>query len=135
MPKRFDGEACVLCHVRASSPTGEHVWPLWLLRRFPPKKGYTWWIRGKPLLNRDGQPRQQESVDKVKLPVCSRCNGILARRFEQPAKPLIRSLLDRDGDVVLGGSRAMVVARWLELPRFRGHVGYAAGAGDRCCCS
>jgi hypothetical protein len=26
-------------------------------------------------------------------------------------------------------------SRRLELPRFRGHVGYAAGAGDGCWCS
>jgi hypothetical protein len=25
--------------------------------------------------------------------------------------------------------------RYLELPRCRGRVGYAAGAGDGCCCS
>jgi hypothetical protein len=112
MPKQFEDETCVLCHMRASSPTGEHVWPLWLLSRFPPRKGHTWWMNGKQLLNRDNQPRQQESVDKVKLPACRVCNGILARRFELPAKPLIRSLLDRDGDVVFSSSRAMAVALW-----------------------
>jgi hypothetical protein len=62
MPKQFEGKTCVLCQVRPSSPTGEHVWPLWLLKAFPPGKGYTWWIDGEQLLNRDGQPRQQESV-------------------------------------------------------------------------
>jgi hypothetical protein len=112
MPQQFEGKTCVLCRVRTSSPTGEHVWPLWLLKEFPPKKGYTWWINGKQLLNRDDQPRKQESVDKVKLPVCSVCNAILGRRFEQPAKPLIRSLLHRDGNVVFRGTRAMVVAQW-----------------------
>jgi len=85
-------------------------------KAFPPGKGYIWWINGEQLLNRDGQPREQEAVDKVKLPVCIDCNSILARRFEQPAKPLIRSLLDRDGNrdgnVVLSGSHAMAVACW-----------------------
>jgi hypothetical protein len=112
MPKQFEGKTCVLCQVRASSPTGEHVWPLWLLKEFPPGKGYTWWINGEQLLNRDGQPREQEAVDKVKLPVCIECNSILGRRFEQPAKPRIRSLLDRDGNVVFRGTHAMVVALW-----------------------
>ena len=112
MPKQFEGKTCVLCQVRASSRTGEHVWPLWLLKAFPPGRGYTWWINGEQLLNRDGQPRKQEAVDKVKLPVCSACNSILSRRFEQPAKPLIRSLMDRDGNVVLSGPHAMDVARW-----------------------
>ena len=70
MPKQFEGKTCVLCQLRASSPTGEHVWFLWLLKAFPPGKGYTWWIDGEQLLNRGGQPREQEAVDKVKLPVC-----------------------------------------------------------------
>ena len=48
----------------------------------------------------------------VKLPVCVACNSILGRRFEQPAKPRIRLLMDRDGDVVLSGPHAMDVARW-----------------------
>jgi hypothetical protein len=112
MPKQFEGKTCLLCQVRASSPTGEHVWPLWLLKAFPSGKRYTWWINGEQLLNRDGQPRKQEAVDKVKLPVCIACNSILSRRFEQPAKPLIRSVLDRDGNVVLSGPHAMDVAGW-----------------------
>ena len=58
------------------------MWPLWLLKAFPPGRGYTWWINGEQLLNRDGQPRKQEAVDKVKLPVCSACNSSLSRRFE-----------------------------------------------------
>ena len=87
MPKQFEGRTCVLCQIRASSPTGEHVWPLWLLKAFPPGKGYTWWINGE-------------------------LNSILSRGFEQPAKPLIRSLMERDGDVVLSGPHAMDVARW-----------------------
>ena len=31
--------------------------------------------------------------------------------------------------------RAIGTTKIVELPRFRGHVGYAAGAGGRCCCS
>jgi hypothetical protein len=112
MPKQFQGKTCVLCRVRTSSPTGEHVWPLWLLKAFPAGKGYTWWINGKQLLNREGQPREQEAVDKVKLPVCIECNNILSRRFEQPAKPCIRSLLDRNGNVVFDGGDGMTVALW-----------------------
>src|SRR5215210_716473 len=54
MQKQFEGKTCVLCQVRASSPTGEHVWPLWLLKAFPPGKGYAWWINGKQLLSGDG---------------------------------------------------------------------------------
>ena len=91
MPKQFEGKTCVLCQMRASSPTGEHVWPLWLLKAFPPGKGYIWWINGEQLLNRDGQPRQQESVDKVKLPVCIECNSILGRKVRaarQAAHPV-----------------------------------------------
>jgi hypothetical protein len=71
MPKQLRGETCVLCQVRPSSPTGEHVWPRWLLKRYPPGEGkYAWWVSGKPVLKRDRQPRKHTSAGAVKLPMC-----------------------------------------------------------------
>jgi hypothetical protein len=75
-------------------------------------------------------------------------------RRGQPAQPPKRRRLDgsegklkASGDLGLGvatqvGQRehlalllGQVAERVVELTRFRGHVGYAADAGDRCCCS
>lgn len=113
MPKQFEGETCVLCKARASSRTGEHVWPLWLLDMFSPTDGpYSWWKSGKQVSKRNGSPRTHTSVGVVKVPACAICNGFLHRRFEWPAKPLIRSLLAEDGNVVFRGTDAIVVAQW-----------------------
>jgi hypothetical protein len=114
MPKQFEGKTCVLCRRRPSSPTGEHVWPRWLLKMFPPgEKQYTWWISGEQVSKRDGQPRTHTSVGAVKLPMCVTCNNkALEPRFEKPAKPLIRLLMDRDGNARFGGNDARFVALW-----------------------
>jgi hypothetical protein len=42
---------------------------------------------------------------------------------------------DRAGGFYFSRRMECVSLKVLELPRFRGHVGYAAGAGGRCCCS
>ena len=111
MPKQFEGEMCVLCRARPSSPTGEHVWPRWLLlEMFRPVDGpYSWWISGTQVVRRDGLPREHASVGGVKLPVCVECNSILDRRFEKSAKRPVRLLMAQDGDVVFAGTDGMVV--------------------------
>ena len=114
MPKQFEGEMCVLCRARPSSPTGEHVWPRWLLlEMFRPVDGpYSWWKSGTQVVKRDGLPREHASVGGVKLPVCVECNSILDRRFEKSAKRPIRLLMAQDGDVVFAGTGGMVMALW-----------------------
>ena len=89
------------------------MWPLWLLDMFSPTDGpYSWWKSGKQVSKRNGSPRTHTSVGVVKVPACAICNGFLHRRFEWPAKPLIRSLLAEDGNVVFRGTDAIVVAQW-----------------------
>jgi hypothetical protein len=112
MPKQFEDKTCVLCRRRPSSPTGEHVWPRWLLKMFRPGE-YTWSISGEPVLKRNGAPRIHTSVGAVKLPMCETCNNkALEPRFEQSAKPLIRKLLDRDGNVHFGESQTRSLTLW-----------------------
>jgi hypothetical protein len=113
MAKHFDDRTCVLCERRPSSPTGEHVWPRWLLKMFPIDDGpYTWSINGDPVLNRAGKPRTHQTSGAVKLPMCSRCNAVLIDRFEVPARQLVRSIFETDAHVTFKGAQATTVALW-----------------------
>lgn len=113
MAKQFDGAVCVLCGTRPSSRTGEHVWTEWFFEVFPVSEGrYTTSIGGRPVLRRDGQPRQQVSISRVKLPMCVQCNGVLNQRFEEPAKEIVRRVMASDGQAKLTGPEAMQCALW-----------------------
>lgn len=80
---------------------------------FPPSQGpYTWWTNGRPIEKRDGSPRSHSAIGRVKVPACTGCNGVLAERFETPAKPLMRELFETDGEVVLRAADALVVGLW-----------------------
>lgn len=81
---------------------------------FPSSKGpYTWHVNGRPVMKRDGSPRSHSALSRVKVPACRECNGILATRFELPAKPLIRRLFEADGHADFDGAEAHTVALWL----------------------
>lgn len=111
--KQFEGASCALCRDRPSSPTGEHVWPSWFLRFFGPAEGpYSWSVNGEPVLRRDGTKRTHDTMTRVKLPVCVNCNATLNRRFEEPAKPVVRAIVQADGDIALRPDDAYVAALW-----------------------
>ena len=115
MPKQFDGQLCVLCNLRPSSPTGEHVWPDWFLDLFPESDGpYSRLISGQPEVKRDGSTvRTQTSAERVKLPCCIECNGTMNRRFEQSAKAIVREVIEVDGYLTLPTDEAETLGRWL----------------------
>ena len=113
--RQFEGQLCVLCRVRPSSPTGEHIWPEWLLAMFPESKGpYTRWIDGEPERRRDGTtPRTHTSTERVKVPCCSICNGKLAKRFERSAMRIVRTVLESNGMALLSADEANTLGMWL----------------------
>src|SRR5882724_8374692 len=87
-------EDCFLCGSEPSTPAGEHVWPQWLLKEFPVSDGpYITEKNGHAVLNREGVPRRNAVFPRVFLPCCTSCNGKLDRRFEKPAKPVMRRIL------------------------------------------
>lgn len=113
MAKHFARAMCVTCGTRTSSPKGEHVWTEWFFKEFPVSEGpYTTLVGGKPVLRRDGQPRQQTSIPRVQLPMCKTCNGELDRRFEKAAKEIVRRVTASDAQVALTGQEAMHCALW-----------------------
>jgi hypothetical protein len=112
MPGQFANDQCIFC-AEPSSPTGEHVLDTWALKMFPQKVDeYSLYKSDEPVLDRDGVPRQDDTVARAKLPMCVEHNGILNTRFGQPAKPIIRKLLDSGGEVVLDAAEAEIAARW-----------------------
>jgi hypothetical protein len=83
------------------------------LRDFPPADGpYETWIGRRPALERHGQPRQHASIARVKLPACEPCNGELDRRFEKPAKSILRQVMASDARGTLTASEAMQCTLW-----------------------
>lgn len=118
MTKPLKGEQCVLCRSGVSSSGGEHVLPRWLLKEWPDHSGpFTVYVNEEPVRKRDGQVREHASAVRFKLPMCPACNGILNKRFETAAKPLIRRIVpmvseQTEGEVVLTPSEVKVVARW-----------------------
>ena len=115
VPRQFDGQRCALCSSRPSSPTGEHVWPRWYLESFPDSEGpYTRLVDGRAETKRDEVTvRTQSSVERVKLPCCVECNGILEVRFERPAKSVVRRLMATDGHTTLNAGEADALGLWL----------------------
>lgn len=112
MAKQFDGKTCVFCP-RPSSRGGEHVWPQWFLDMFPPEEGpYTSWVNGEPVLKRNGDRRAHPAMGRVKLPACIACNAELFKRFEKPAKELIRELMTPSGSAIFEDEAATIVSLW-----------------------
>lgn len=107
-----------------TGPTREHVWPKWLVSsQFPSNKApYEWSVGGNPILRRDGSVRSHKSFGAVVLPLCGSCNSTLNGRFEGPAKPLVRHLLQRTNNTrghasaaqanVISAAQAHVLALW-----------------------
>jgi hypothetical protein len=113
--RQFEGHMCALCCTRPSSPTGEHVWPAWFLDSFPESEGpYTRHVNGHPETKRDDVTvRTQTSLERVKLPCCIECNGILEERFERSAKPVVRRFMAIDGHLTLDAGEAETLGLWL----------------------
>lgn len=113
MPAPLDSKDCVLCRQARSSRKGEHVWPLWYLRSNLGRPGpYSWSISGEPIRRRDGSPIAPTEKTRVKIPVCERCNAELERRFETPAKDILRRLFACEGFFVLDSVDVRNVALW-----------------------
>lgn len=113
MAGQFEGQTCTLCGTRPSSPTGEHVWPRWLLEMFPADEGpYAWYVNEQPVVKRDGPPRTHASFGAVKLPVCSTCNVILDQRFEKPAKEPFRAIFGGVDRTSLAATNLATIGIW-----------------------
>jgi hypothetical protein len=80
---------------------------------FPQKVDeYSLYKSDKPVLDRNDVPRRDDTVTRAKIPMCAEHNGILNKRFGQPAKPIIRNLLDSEGELVLDAAEAEIAAVW-----------------------
>lgn len=114
MQMGFSGQLCSLCEVRPSTTgDGEDAWPRWLLKRFRGTGPFTLYENDTPFLKRDGvTPRRSEGFPGVKLPACDVCNPTLNRRFEEPAKPIIRRVFDAEAMLELSAEEAYVLAEW-----------------------
>ena len=113
MPGQFHDAACALCP-RQSSPTGEHVWPRWLLKTLDSGGPFTLQRGGKPILDRNDQPSKRATLTRVKLPLCKPCNKALSERFEtRPVKSAVRRLVATKGDADLTAAEAVAVGEWL----------------------
>ncbi|MEI2655498.1 MAG: hypothetical protein V9G12_25735 [Microthrixaceae bacterium] len=96
---------CVLCGEDATG-LGEHVVPKWLLKHWLGQGPFTSHVNGEVVLNRVDEPHTDNHLPPVLLPMCSEedrpgasCNGWLNRKYEQPAKGLIRSTLSGQGQL------------------------------------
>lgn len=112
MPGRLDDRDCVFCEMEKSTPRGEHVLPQWLLRALWTQEAgpYTTYRNDELVQTRDGHPRRQSSAARFQLPVGPECNGILDRRFEKPAKDLIRAMLLEEAS--LSGDQLVTIGLW-----------------------
>lgn len=109
----FTNEVCVLCENEPSTPSGDHSLPKWLLEDRFPVDEYTLERNGHPELKRDQvTPRTHDAFPRVTLPVGKRCNKTLNQRFEEPAKPLVRRVLNARSNVTLAPAEAIVFALW-----------------------
>lgn len=110
--RQFKGAMCALCGERASSRTGEPVWPNWFFEMFLPTNGpFETWIGRQPTLRR-GQPRKHSSIPRAELPACEPCNGELDRRFEKPAKSILRRIVASDARTSLAALEAEQCVLW-----------------------
>jgi hypothetical protein len=115
MPRQLEGEPCALCPTGVSSRTAEHAWPAWLLGMWSAKEGpFTLLRGGEPIRNNKGAPITQDTLTRVKLPACTRCNGILSDRFEtQRVRTAVRRLVAANGDADLSEAEAETLGEWL----------------------
>ena len=117
------GGPCRICLVRPAA-SREHVPPEWFVSRLQeltklppgiaePGGDYTWAKGGETVTKRDGiTPRRHSELTRVWLPVCDECNAELNRRFEVPAKPIVREGL-LVGRLALDADESAALALWL----------------------
>lgn len=95
---------------------GEHVWPTWLLDDFDDEGPFTVGRSGSPITRRDDiTPIGADRMYGVHVPMCGACNHALGVAVEEPAKPVVRQILqvgERESlpDLQLGEAEAL--ARW-----------------------
>ncbi|RLK54422.1 hypothetical protein CLV68_5972 [Actinokineospora cianjurensis] len=103
----------MLCHQRESTPTGEHVWPSWLLRKlFPPNDG-PYSVERKGPGEIPDVVWQGSSFNRVKLPCCAACNGRLNTRFEAACRGVVERLVGQHDDPVLDTDDTGRLGLWL----------------------
>ncbi len=87
-------EVCVLCGIAPAVGQGEHIWPSWYLKYLDrlgsPVSG--WSQNEVPITDREGAQIHPARRMRVLIPACESCNAELNRRFEVPAKPIIKRL-------------------------------------------
>jgi hypothetical protein len=112
--RRFKERTCALCQQRPSSRKAEHVWTKWFLDMFPSSDGpYQRFIGGEVETKSDGAtPRCQTSAERIQIPCCEACNGILNQRFEGPARRVVRSIMKADGQLSLDAQGAQTAGVW-----------------------
>ncbi len=104
----------MLCLSAGATRQGEHVLPKWYFGSLDPGPGPLPWTKsGEPIRDREGRPVVLQERVRVQLPVCERCNGEMDRRFEKPAKEVLRRLFHARGAVDLDGGELESVALWL----------------------
>lgn len=87
------GLPCVLCGA-GSTRVGEHVWPAWFIADFYDEGPFEASKAGTPYTARDSlTPLKSGGLPGVHVPMCESCNTILNKRFEEPAKPVVRQLI------------------------------------------
>jgi hypothetical protein len=69
-------------------------------------------VNGEPLRDRNNVPIARSERIRILLPSCDDCNAQLNRRFEMPAKDLLRALFDRRGNITFDEREASVVGLW-----------------------
>lgn len=121
----------MLCLSAEATRRGEHVLPQWYFGSLGPGPGPLPWTKsGEPILDREGRPVVLKEWVRVQLPVCAGCNGEMDRRFEKPAKEVLRRLIHARGAVNLDGGELESVALWFLktlLLHARPEVTYSAG--------
>lgn len=113
--KRMEDATCIFCE-SPSTKSGEHVWPSWFLRMFSDEGPFHLEINGNPDLKRDGDLRTTSSLEGTRVPMCQPHNAALNRRFEEPAKEIIRSAKPRNADSrwqTLSADDVRAMAEWV----------------------
>lgn len=110
----FDGETCVFC-TAPSVGVGEHVWPAWFIAEFQGHGPFTGARGGETYTKRDGTPQKSSALPGVHVPMCLTCNSALNKHLEEPAKPLVRTLLnhgDSPDELFVSGAESTALACW-----------------------
>lgn len=116
MSDRFRDKSCVFCS-KASVGTGEHVWPKWFIGEFRNEGPFTTYHAEIPYTKRDGQtPVTSDALLGVHVPACTDCNSTLNTTLEEPAKPIVRRILnlgEASEQLVLTADECAALGRWL----------------------